>query len=419
MNWSEALAPLRVAAFRWYYLSRFANTLGTTMAMVALTFAVLDLTGSASAVGQVLAARTIPMIVLLLFGGVLADRFPRSLVLQLSNVLSALTQGAVAALILTGNAELWMILCLQAANGATSAVAMPAMQAMVPSLVPRSELQQANALLSLSRNGLAVLGPSIGAGLVVTAGAGWAIAVDAFLWFVAALLLLPLKLPPRAAPTPSEPSGFVKELREGWTVFARTTWLWVVVLAFSVINAVHIGAFYTIGPAVADGTIGKDGWGMVLSAEAAGFLVMTVVLLRVRLRRPLLLGMLGVAFLGAPLAALATRPDLELMLLCALLAGAGTELFALGWTLAMQENIEPDKLSRASSYDMLGSFVAMPVGQLLYGPLGETFGHRDLLLTSSFVIVAAALLPLASRSVRTLDRAADTTPEPAPSPVGS
>ena len=416
MSWSEALAPLRVAAFRWYYLSRVANTLGTTMATVALTFAVLELTGSAGAVGQVLAARTIPMILLLLFGGVLADRLPRSLVLQLSNVLSALTQGAVAFLVLSGSAELWMILCLQAANGAVSAVSMPAMQAMVPSLVPRSGLQQANALLSMSRGGLAVLGPSLGAGLVVTAGAGWAIAVDAFLWLVAALLLLPLKLPPRAAP--SEPSGFVKELREGWTVFAGTTWLWVVVVAFAVINAIHIGAFYTIGPAVADATIGKDGWGMVLSAEAAGFLVMTVVLLRVRIRRPLLLGMVGVAFLGAPLAVLATRPDLELLLICALLAGAGTELFSLGWTLAMQENIEPEKLSRASSYDMLGSFVAMPVGQLLYGPLGESFGHRDLLLASSVVIVAAALVPLASRSVRTLQRAPDPAPEPVPASRG-
>ncbi|WP_148572201.1 MFS transporter [Nocardioides caldifontis] len=412
MTWAEALAPLRAAAFRWYFASRVANTLGTTMATVALTFAVLDLTGSASAVGQVLAARTVPMVLLLLYGGVLADRLPRSLVLQLSNSLSALTQGTVAFLVLTGSAELWMILLLEAANGAVSAVSMPAMQAIVPSLVPRASLQQANALLSLSRNGLAVLGPSIGAGLVVTVGAGWAIAVDACLWLVAALLLLPVDLPP--LPRTEERPGFVAELREGWTVFAGTTWLWVVVVAFAVINAVHIGAFYTLGPAVADRTIGKDGWGLVLSAEALGFLLMTVLLLRVRLRRPLLLGMVGVALLGAPLAVLGTGPDLGLLLGCALVAGAGTELFALAWTLAMQENIEPQLLSRAYSYDALGSYAAMPVGQLLYGPLGETFGHQDVLLASSFVIATAALAPLLSRSVRTLDR---VPIDPAPSPV--
>jgi MFS family permease len=408
VTWAEALTPLRSAAFRWYFASRVANTLGTSMALVALTFAVLDLTGSASAVGQVLAARTIPMVLLLLFGGVLADRLPRSLVLQLSNTLSALTQGAVAALVLTGTADLWMILCLEAANGAVSAVSMPAMQAIVPSLVPRSGLQQANALLSMSRAGLAVLGPSLGAGLVVTVGAGWAIAADACLWLVAALLLLPVKLPP-LAPRSGE-TGFVRELRDGWTVFAGTTWLWVVAVAFTVINAVHIGAFYTLGPALAERTIGKDGWGLVLSGEALGFLLMTVVLLRVRIRRPLLVGMLGVSLLGGPLAVLATWPHVGLLVVCAVVAGAGVELFALSWSLAMQENIEPHRLSRAYSYDSLGSFAAMPVGQLLYGPLGETFGYRDVLLASAFVILAAALLPLGSRSVRTLERSA--SPEP-------
>jgi MFS family permease len=402
MTWTEALAPLRVAAFRWYFASRTANTLGTTMAMVAVTFAVLDLTGSASAVGQVLAARTVPMVLLLLFGGVLADRLPRALLLQVSNVLAASAQGAVAVLVLTGTAELWMVLCLEAVNGAASAASMPAMQAIVPQLVPRPALQQANALLSLGRSGLAVLGPSVGAALVVTAGAGWAIAANACLWLLAALLLLPVRLPGR--PPGGDHSGMLADLREGWTLFTGTTWLWVVVLAFAIINAVHVGAFYTLGPAVAEGTVGKDGWGLALSAEALGFVVMTVVLLRVRLRRPLILGMLGVALLGAPLAVLATEPHLPLLMATAFVAGAGTELFSLGWTLAMQENIEADKLSRASSYDAVGSFAAVPVGQLLYGPLGESFGHQDVLLASSAVVVAVAVLPLCSRSVRTLDR---------------
>ena len=93
MTWSTALAPLRNRNFAWYFASRFSNTLGSMMAGIALTFAVLDLTGSASALGQVLAARTIPMVIFLLFGGVIADRFPRSLVLQLSNISSALSPG--------------------------------------------------------------------------------------------------------------------------------------------------------------------------------------------------------------------------------------------------------------------------------------------------------------------------------------
>ena len=172
MTWRESFAPLRERNFAWYFASRFSNTLGSMMASIALTFAVLDLTDSASALGQVLAARTIPMVLFLLFGGVIADRFPRTLVLQLSNLLSAATQGMVAYLVITGQADLWMIIVLEVANGTVSAVSFPAMASMVPQLVRRDQLQSANALLSLSRGGLTIIGPTIGALLVVTVGAG-------------------------------------------------------------------------------------------------------------------------------------------------------------------------------------------------------------------------------------------------------
>jgi MFS family permease len=403
VGWDEALAPLRQRTFRWYYASRFVNTLGNTMATVALAFAVLDLTGSAAALGQVLAAHTVPMVVFLLFGGVVADRFPRNLVLQFSNVTSGLTQAAVAALLLTGVAELWMLLVLEAVHGLVSAMAFPAMAAMVPQLVPRSQLQQANALLSLSRGGLAVLGPTVGALLVVTVGSGWALAADAATWLVAAALLLPVRLPERAARRPG--STALTELREGWELFRGTTWLWVVVLAFGVLNAIHAGAWYTLGPALAEDTIGKQGWGLVLSAESAGLLLMTLVMLRLPMRRPLLSGMVGSGMLALPLFALGVAPELALLLVAAFVAGAGMEVFSMGWNLAMQEHIPEEQLSRAYSYDALGSFVAMPVGQLAYGPLGEHFGYAEVMAASAGVYLGVSLLALASRQVRELGRA--------------
>ena len=123
------------------------------MAPIALAFAVLDLTDSASALGIVLAARTIPMVLFLLLGGVLADRFDRSTVMRTSNLLSALTQGTVAYLVISGHAELWMLIALEAANGTVAAFTMPAMDGIIPQLAPRTHLQQANALLSFSRAG--------------------------------------------------------------------------------------------------------------------------------------------------------------------------------------------------------------------------------------------------------------------------
>jgi MFS family permease len=403
MKWGQAFAPLRERNFAWYFTSRLSNTLGSMMAGIALTFAVLDLTDSASALGQVLAARTIPMVIFLLFGGVVADRFPRTLVLQLSNVSSALTQGLVAWLVISGRAELWMIIVLEVANGTVSAISFPAMASMVPQLVRREHLQPANALLSLSRGGLTVVGPTLGALIVVTVGSGWALAFDAFTWLLAAAFLMPVRIPPR--PPAQEKTSTWRELREGWSLFIGTTWLWVVVLAFGVLNAIHTGAWYTLGPALAEDTIGKQGWGFVLSAESVGLIAMTLILLRLNIKRPLLAGMLGCSLMSVPLIALGVAPHLVLLLALTFVAGAGIELFNMGWNLAMQENIEDRMLSRAYSYDALGSFVAMPVGQLVYGSLGDALGYRDVLLWSGVVYAVIALTTLASRSVRDLQRA--------------
>lgn len=159
MRLPDSLMPLRDRSFAWYFSGRFISTIGSVMAPVALTFAVLDLTGSPSALGQVLAARSIPLVIFLLVGGVVADRFSRSTVMQLSHLLSAASQGLVAALLLTGVAQLWMVIALEAINGTVSAFTFPAIQGVVPLVVPRSHIQQANAMLGFTRNGLSVLGP--------------------------------------------------------------------------------------------------------------------------------------------------------------------------------------------------------------------------------------------------------------------
>ena len=402
MTWRESLAPLRNRSFAWFFASRSVDVLGTMMAGVALAFAVLEMSDSTTALGQVLAARSIPLVLFLLVGGVIADRLPRTLVLQASNLAAGLTQAVLAVLVITGTAELWMLLVLSALNGAADAFNFPAQSSLVPQLVPRDQLQPVNALLALSRGGLTVAAPALSGLLVVTIGSGWALAVTAGAWFAAAALLLPVELPPRAPR--EETTSTLQELREGWGLFTSLTWLWVVVLAFGILNAIHAGAWMTLGPAVAEDTIGAQGWGLVLAAESAGMLVMTAALLRLRLRRPLLVGMLGCAVLGVPLVLLGVRPELGVLAATAFLGGAGIGVFSLGWNLAMQENIEDRLLSRAYSYDALGSYVAIPAGQLVYGPLGDAFGLRDVLLWSGVAYAVVALAALGSRSVRTLDR---------------
>ncbi len=389
MSWADSFAPLRERNFRWFFAARFISTTGSMMAPIALAFAVLDVSNTASALGQVLAARSIPLVLFLLIGGVIADRIDRALVMQVSNLLAALTQGIVAWLVISGNAELWQLIVLEAINGTVSAASFPAMSSVVPQLVPRSQLQPANVLLSMTRGGLAIIGPSAAAILVVTVGSGWALAVDACTWLIAALCLTRVQIPRRDRSGDPAPN-MIRELKEGWSVFTGHTWLWVIVLAFGILNAIHAGAWFTLGPVVAKATIGEKGWGYAVSAEAVGLLLMTVIMLRLSFRFPLRAGMLGMACFAVPLLMLGVDPHLLPLIGATFLAGAGVEIFSIGWSLAMQENIDESVLSRAYSYDALGSFVAMPLGQLIYGPLGEWFGYRDVLMVSAVVYAAVA-----------------------------
>jgi MFS family permease len=399
---SGSLAPLRHANFRWYYIASTVNTAGSSMAGVALAFAVLSIDSSPSALGYVLAANTIPMVLFLLFGGVIADRLPLTLVLRFGMLVVGGSQAAAAILVISGAAELWMLIVLEVVNGTVLAMAFPALASIMPQLVPRELLQQANALQSFSRGALRIIGPTISALLVVGVGPGWALGADAATWLAASAILVLVRLPPR--PPREERTSTLGELREGWTYFRGTTWLWAVVLGFGFLNAIHTGAWFTLGPARAKATIGEQGWGFVLSAESIGLIVTTLVLLRRQLRMPLRSGMLGITLLGLPIFVLGWSPHLLPLIVCAFVAGAGTEVFSMGWNLAMQENVPENMLSRAYSYDALGSFVAMPLGQLAFGPLGAAFGARGVLMVSGAAYGVICLLVLGSRSVRGLRR---------------
>ncbi len=399
----DALATLREANFRFYFLSRLINGAGSTMGGIALAFAVLEVSDSPSALGTVLAAHSIPMVAFLLAGGVIADRFGRTLVIQVCNVTAGLTQLAIAGLVITGSAQIWHLVALSAVNGVAASVSFPALASVMPQLVPKEQLQPANVLMSMQRGIVAVLGPAVGGVLVVTVGAGWAVAIDGITYLVAAAVLALVKIPPPLRK--EQRTSMVADLREGWRYFTSTTWLWVVVLAFGLLNALHSGAIFTLGPLLAKETsIGETGWGLGLSAEAAGLLLLSVVMLKVRLERPLLWGMAGCAFFGLPMLALGLQPHVVPLVIAFFVAGIGVELFGLGWNLAMQEHVPEDMLSRAYSYDSLGSFIAIPIGQLLAGPAAILFGIRETILAAGIIYAVVCVATLGSRSVRDLQR---------------
>ena len=211
----SALAPLRDRRFRWYFGSRAVDMVGDFMGHIALAFAVLEVSDSPSALGVVLAAHSIPMVAFLLIGGVLADRFGRTLIIQLSNVTAGVTQLAIAALVLSGHAEIWQLVVLTAVNGVAAAANQPALAGLLPQLAPKDSLQQANVLNGLLRNIALVFAPALGGALVVGVGAGWAIGINGVTYLLAAALLLPIKLP--APPPRADKVGILGDLRTGAT----------------------------------------------------------------------------------------------------------------------------------------------------------------------------------------------------------
>ncbi|WP_305788598.1 MFS transporter [Symbioplanes lichenis] len=397
----SVLAPLRHAPYRFLLAGRTVNALGNAVAPVALAFAVLDLTGSASDLGLVVGARVLVNVLFLLFGGTLADRLPRYLLMVGSSLAAAVTQGAVALLILSGTATIPLLLALGAVNGMVSALALPASSAILPQLVPAEVRQQANALTRLFFNGAAILGAPLGGVLVAATGAGWGIAVDAVCFLVAALLFARLR-PAAVATAVEERTSIVTELREGWTEFRSRTWLWVVVLAFMVINACLSGGINVLGPVVADDTIGRRLWGVVLGAETLGMALGAIVAMRLRVRRLLFFGAVSTAFIALPLLTLGVVPHIVPLLVAMFVAGLMIEQFSVAWETTMQEHVPAGKLARVYSYDMVGSFLAIPLGQVVAGPVAEAVGVEATLVGAAVLVGLAVLGMVTSRDVRTL-----------------
>ncbi|MFC0506408.1 MFS transporter [Micromonospora costi] len=394
------LAPLRYGAFQYLAAGRLVNMVGNGVAPIALAFAVLDLTGSVRDLGLVVGARSLMTVLFVLFGGVVADRIPRRMVLVGSNALGALTQAAVAALVLTDTATIPLLLALSAANGIVSALAQPASAAATPQTVPPELIQPANAIIRLGINAGMIGGASLGGLLVAAVGPGWGLAVDALTFAVAAVAFVGVRV--AAPPTEKTHTGVIADLREGWTEFTARTWVWAVVLGFMILNAALAGGVNVLGPAVADETIGRSAWGVVLAAETAGMVLGGLIALRVRVRRLLLLGVACMFAESFLLLGLALTPTVAVLLVAGVAVGIAVEQFAVAWDTSIAQHIPPDRLARVYSYDMLGSWIAIPLGQIAVGPLAAAIGTRDTLLILAALVVLSVLGMLTSREVRRL-----------------
>jgi MFS family permease len=401
--------PLGRRDFRFLFLGRTTSFIGNAFANVALAFAVLDLTGSKADLGLVLAARSLPTVIFLLAGGIWADRLPRHRVMVLSNVVSGASQGLIAVLLLSGHAQVWQLAVLGAINGLSSAFFFPAASGIVPQTVEQRLLQPANAILRLGQNASWISGAAVGGLVVAATSPGVGIAVDAATFFVAAALLAAIRLPETLR---METSNFFAELKDGWREFSTRTWLWVIVLQFGFVNAVELGVQGVLGPAIAKEHLGgAASWGLILTADALGLIAGGLILLRFKPRRLLLTATLGFLLTIPFLLGLAGPLSVIALIALAALAGIGSETFGIMWDTTMQQEIPQEKLSRVYSYDALGSWVLIPLGLAVAGPLAEVFGTRDTILGAAAISLTATLAVLLIPDVRTIERRSTASPE--------
>ena len=405
---------LGIRDFRLLLADRLIAPASVGFSIVGVSFAVLKATNSPAALSYVLAAQIAPSLVFALVGGVAADRFPPQRVIVAANLLMAIGEGTFGLLVLTGRPPLWAMIGLEGITGTGVAIFYPASQALLPRLVPRDLLQEASAISRLVMNIGQMAGAAVAGLLVAAAGAGWALVLCG----IGMLGTIPLLLAIRAAggaigKAPAR--SMLTELREGWSEFRSHTWLWVIVAQFGVVLMAWYGAFSVLGPVVAREHLGGPAaWGAITAADAFGLIAGGLAALRFTPRRPMLFVVLtGGAIAISPLSLAMVLP-LPAICLASFGLGVFVEMMMVQWTVTMARNIPSDMLARVSSYDVLGSVMAMPAGALIAGPLGAAIGTSNAQYAAAAVIVVASALALIPRDIRTFRSGDDAAVQPAP-----
>ncbi|WP_394425922.1 MFS transporter [Streptomyces sp. SGAir0957] len=415
--------PLRHRPFRNLAAGRMLVYFANAMAPVALAFAVLDTTGRATDLGIVVGARSLANVALLLVGGVVADRVRRTLVLQGSALAAAGVQAAIAVSVLLEATSIALLVVLSVLNGALAALSLPASASLTPQTVPQEVLRPANAVMRMATNIGAIAGSSLAGIVAAVFGPGWGLLGNAVAFLGAAAFFTGVKVSEERPAAPAERVRPLRELAEGWREFTARRWVWIVVAQFMVVNAVVAGGIQVLGPVVADDTFGRGVWGAVLAAQMLGAVAGGVLAARSRIRHALLVGVALVAVESLPLVVLAEAPGALLLSVAMFANGAALEQFGVAWDVSLQENIPADRLARVYSYDALGSFVALPLGEMAAGPVAGHFGVRATLLAGAALVVGVTAAALCSRQVRTLTTGRSPGPaagrEAAPEPAAT
>jgi MFS family permease len=317
------------------------------------------------------------------------------------------SQGLLAALVITGHANLAWFVVLQSVHGAASALFNPAIVGIMPELATAETLQQGNSIRGIGGAMGNLAGPALAGVLVVLVGRGWALAADAATFAASATCLLAIRAGRRrpvsqanVAEDQARAQSAWRDLREGWTQFRSRAWVWSIVISAATQNLLY-SSFFILGPVQAQQHYhGVRGWALILTCAGAGSVAGGVISLRLRPAHPLATGCLFLATLGLP----------------ALALGLGLPLAAVAaaynswWETALQQHIPLKVLSRVSAYDSTASFASIPLGLAIAAPIAAIAGTTNVLIAAGAIQLLAGLAPLAVPDVRHLTQQTEPTP---------
>jgi hypothetical protein len=409
MNATTAVAPavssshpLRNADFRRVWIGSTISLFGDQFYLVALPWLVLQITGSGMALGAILMLGGVPRAAFMLLGGVMTDRLSPRRILIATATGRMLLVAATAVLIYLHLLQLWHLYCLALIFGIADAFAMPAGQALIPSVVSQEQLPAANALITGSAQGCSIAGPAPAGIVLRTFNAAVAFAIDAVSFFFVILALWQLKDGPSS---PARPRGGLWGLvREGLRYVLQDPPMRALMLLVTALNLGVAGPL-TIGLAVlAKGRFGSAAmYGTLLSALAAGTLLGSLLPALIRQQRHrgmILLGFSTVVGLG--MISIGLLQQLISILAVLVVLGIGNGLTAVHVQSWFQGHIDRNFIGRVMSVFMFAAFGLLPFSYAIAGALAQ-IRLPLMFIGAGGLVLITTLIAAVNKQVRTID----------------
>jgi MFS family permease len=382
-------------------ISRFISNVGNGVSPIALAYGVLNLPHATGRdLSIVMAARFVPLLAFMLFGGVIADRFQRNRLVGGSDMIGSFLAATSAISLIAGFSSTWLLALMGGLFGILNAIWWPAMSGVLPEILPKEKLQEGNAVIGLMTNIGYIIGTLAGGILVSTVGAGWGLLADATSFFIAGVIVWNL---PLIGKIKEKSPGIFHDLVVGWREFISRSWVITMVIAFALINMAFESMLSVLGPLnFSDPVSGPRQWSYNLAGLSVGMLLGGIWALKIKIGKPLFLAMVLVAISAIWDFALALNFSLPISVLAAVFSGLSVEIFLVTWNTSLQSHVPEESYSRVSSYDTLGSYGIAPLGIVAAGPLAMHFGVDTILFATGAITLVAATVSLLVPSVRNL-----------------